>query len=98
VEKKVSKKETIEEFLARGGKITVIPPNEKSESTHVIPIKTQLDYDMMSLGEGEFLFGETRSKKVKKMKKRVSTDDFNKMVESMNLPQDIVDALRRPVK
>jgi hypothetical protein len=91
------RKETIEEYIARGGKITVIPPVKPEDSSNTIPIKTLINYDLMSLGEGEFMFGETRAK-AKPMKKRVNDDEFAKMLESANLPSNIVESLKRTIK
>ena len=68
------KAETVEEFLARGGKINVLPPVEREETKHTMPVNTKIDYDMLSLGEGEFLFGETRTRKPTKPTKRVNNE------------------------
>jgi hypothetical protein len=92
------KAETIEEFLARGGKVNVIPPVVREDTKHTLPVNTKIDYDLMSLGEGEFMFGETRKRKVTKPIKRVNSDEFTQLVEASGLPQSIVEALKNSVR
>jgi hypothetical protein len=92
------KAETIEEFLARGGKVNVIPPVAREEQKHTLPVSTKIDYDMMSLGEGEFLFGETRTRKTTKTKKKVSNEEFTSLVESSGLPASVMEALKNAVR
>ena len=91
------KTETIEEFLARGGKITIIPPVKPEEGKNIIPTRTTIGHDLMSLGEGEFLFGETRAKTAP-MKKRVNDDDFNKLLENSSLPASVIESLKKAIK
>jgi len=90
--------ELMQDFMARGGKVTIIPTPAREETQHVLPVKTQLNFDNLSLGEGEFFFGETRKRKTSKMKKKVNTEDFTEMVDSSNLPSHIVEALKRSIK
>lgn len=89
--------ETIEEFLARGGQITVVPPADLEESKVMVPTRTTVSYDMMSLSEGEHMFGETRAK-VAPMKKRINDDEFAKMLDIINLPANIVESLKKTIK
>jgi hypothetical protein len=44
------KVETIEEFKARGGKITVLPPQESPMPTHTVGMKDHFDLGALSLG------------------------------------------------
>jgi hypothetical protein len=92
------KAETVQEFLARGGKVNIIPPTVREEETHTMPIKTKIDFDSLSLGDSEFLFGETRTRKTKKTQKRVSAEDFSKLVEASNLPASVMEALKNAVR
>ena len=89
--------ETIEEFLARGGQITKVPAPELEEAKVIIPTRTTISYDMMSLSEGEHMFGETRAK-VAPMKKRINDDEFAKMLDNINLPANIVESLKKTIK
>jgi len=91
--KTAPRSETIEEFLARGGTPTIIPTVKEPEHRRSVSIKTKIDYDLMSLGEGEILFGESRTRKT--TKKRVTNADFAVLVDSANLPADIVESLKR---
>jgi len=97
----MTKKETIEEFLARGGKITVVPENEETKTERLkeersIKVNPQFDYDRMSLGDGEFYFGETRVKKKAPVEK-VDDNKFNELVETSNLPSHIVESLKKAI-
>lgn len=88
--------ETIEEFLARGGTVTTVPAETLEDDKCIIPVKTVIDFDLMSLGEGEYLFGESRTRKSKAPpKKRVSSEEFSSMVETSGLPIAIVEALKK---
>jgi hypothetical protein len=91
------KVETIEEFLARGGQITKVPSVVPENNKNIVNSKTTIGHDMMSLGEGEFLFGKT-SAKVSPMKKRVNDEDFSKMLESSGLPSNMIDSIKKAVK
>lgn len=75
----MSKRETIEEFLARGGKITKCEPApmpDEETTNRVMPTPNAAS-TMMSLGEGALYYSESRAKP----KERKST----KKVESINL-------------
>ena len=89
--------ETIEEFLARGGQIIKVPAVIPEESRAIMPTRSIISYDMMSLSEGEHLFGETRAKTTP-MKKRINDDEFAKMLDSINLPANIVESLKKTIK
>jgi hypothetical protein len=89
--------ETIEEFLARGGQITKVPAATLEDAKVIIPTRTTISYGMMSLSEGEHLFGETRAK-VAPMKKRINDDEFAKMLDNINLPANIVESLKKTIK
>jgi hypothetical protein len=91
------KVETIEEFIARGGQITKVPSVVPDNSKNTVNSRSTISHDMMSLGEGEFLFGKTTAK-VAPMKKRVNDEDFSKMLESSGLPSNMIDSIKRAVK
>ena len=57
------KRESVEEFLARGGKITVVPTAEP-QTKHVVQRKNALTgvVSMISMDEAELFFSETRAK------------------------------------
>lgn len=86
--------ETIEEFLARGGKVTVVEPQKTEEDKHTIPIKTKIDHDNMSLGNGELIYSEV---KARKPRKTISNEDFLKALNSAKLPQSIVNTIKEKI-
>jgi len=89
--------ELMADYIARGGKVTIIPPVVKEETAHTLSVKTNLNYDTLSLGDGEFYFGETRRRKTTKPKKKVNTEDFAEMVESSGLPSHVIEALKKSI-
>lgn len=91
------KTETVKEFIARGGQITVIPPVKPEEAKIVVSHNNHISYDLMSLGEGEFMFGESRAK-TKPMKKRINDEEFTKILNSSNLPQDMIESIMKGIK
>lgn len=72
----MAKRETVEEFLARGGKITKCEPAPRPDeemSNRVMPTP-QPGSTMMSLGEGALYYSESRAKpKERKPAKKVET-------------------------
>lgn len=52
-------KETIEQFMARGGVISRIESQKVPETTHVLPIKSTLSMDVIDLATGADLYSET---------------------------------------
>ena len=64
----MSKQETIEEFLARGGVITKCPPPAPppEEGNRVNPTPTT-GATMMSLAEGALYYAESKAKKERKV-------------------------------
>lgn len=72
--KKDYKVETIEEFMARGGKITTLeykkPPEKRkvSSTVHNMP-------NLMTLDEGEFFYSDSVGKE--KPKKELNLNDIN---------------------
>ena len=83
------KKETIEEFLARGGVVQKIQSNISPETPHTLKVISTPENRILSLDDGEFYFAESR--KSKKQVKKIALKD---VVGNYNLPQDIVDRLR----
>ena len=70
------KKETIEEFLARGGKIVKIDPEIIEEGKKPVKVTTIIPAYEMSLARGEDLFA-TPSPRKKKKKKAASLSEVN---------------------
>lgn len=60
----MSKRETIEEFLARGGKVTQCPPAPVPEEEHSNRVNSTVSTGstMMSLAEGALFYSESRAK------------------------------------
>lgn len=87
-----TKKETIEEFLARGGRIQkfeCVEPEEKNQ-----PIRSNTTGglpEIMTLSDGAHYFGETR-------KKKPTRKDFLKKLEKSNLPKEVIDSLTKNIK
>lgn len=72
----MSKRETIEEFLARGGVIQKIPAQELPEEESKVTSSSNGTSHMMSLADGSVYYAETKAKKVSK-KKLSKTIDFS---------------------
>jgi len=87
---KYTKVETIEEYLARGGIITVIPPQSSDPNDNsgkrIAKSTAKGMKPLTDLGEGEILYGE-KIKKTRKIKKKAP-----------ELPQDQVDMLPDSLK
>jgi hypothetical protein len=66
----MSKKETIEEFLARGGQITkcAAAPLPNEEESRINPTSATSS-TMMTLGEGALYYAESRAKPKERKKK-----------------------------
>ena len=57
------KRETVEEFLARGGKVTQLPPAPTpDEDTNRVGSNSNATSTMMSLSEGALFYSESRAK------------------------------------
>lgn len=81
--------ETLEEFLARGGKVEVLPRQEAPETAIQVPIANIMpEGRILSLDEGAHYFAENR--KINKSMKKISLKDI---VNNYNLPKEIVDRL-----
>lgn len=88
------KTESVKDFVERGGEIIIVPPEKPEEKKHVIKFTTGGLPHLMSLGEGENLYGETRRKK----KKKLTNKDFKNKVENLNLPANIISSIINSVK
>ncbi len=80
----MSKRETVEEFLARGGKVTKCPPAptpEEETTTRVSPT-SNAGSTMMSLAEGALYYSESRAKP-KERKKAEKTINFSALPASL---------------
>lgn len=65
--KDTSKRETLEEFLQRGGKITVVPPYEPPEEEEEIK-QPSSPGGLLTLTEGSLFYTEKQKRKVRKKK------------------------------
>jgi hypothetical protein len=90
----MNKRETIQEFLARGGKVTIVPAAKPEEEVpHTIkPVTTGLP-KIMTLEDGGLFFGETR----KKEKKPHSKEDSIRRIEKSKLPPEIIASLKKSI-
>lgn len=57
------KKESLEEFLARGGQITKVPTEQRKETPSVIKTQSGGPAHLMSLEEGALFYSEIKDKK-----------------------------------
>ncbi len=69
------KNESIQEFLARGGKITVVPPAAVAEEKRVVKPTTAGPVNIMSYEEADHYYGERKVRK--KQPKKVDTSNIN---------------------
>ncbi len=81
--KKSNKKETVQEFLARGGQINKVEKlDNRVETTTVNSVNSGGPAIIMSYGEADLFYGEVRSRKPKKMKQREKID-FSVLPEAL---------------
>ena len=73
----MSKRESVEEFLKRGGVITKLAPVVEEEKEQTMMSKSGVS-SMMSLSEGSIYYAEQKAKKASK-KKVVITVDFSSL-------------------
>ena len=86
----MSDKESIEQFLARGGKIEKVEAQETPETKNVMTCASSTHPHLASLANGQILFAE-------KMKKRKVDKDkkFAEKLDKSSLPQDLIDKLKK---
>jgi hypothetical protein len=63
----MSKQETIEEYLARGGVITKVPSSFPAEEPNKVNPTPTSGATMMSLAEGALYYSESKAKKERKV-------------------------------
>lgn len=85
--------ETIEEFLAKGGEITIVPPEEEEETKTIVRAISGGLPTIMTLSDGAHFFGETRKKK----KKIVTKDECADKISNSSLPIDIIASLKKTI-
>lgn len=83
------KKETVEEFLFRGGNITLVPKQVLVEVPAPVKVSSTSDGHTMSLDEGAHFFAESR-----KLNKKVKVKALKDILSSYELPKEIADRLR----
>lgn len=82
-------KETVEQFVARGGKINKVEYQEPQEEAVILKHKPHFTTDLISLGEAEFYFGEHKSKQ----KTPKNLEKFKIALESAELPEKFVEII-----
>lgn len=79
------KRETIEEFIARGGKVTQVPAApipEEEYATRTVPT-TNATSTMMTLGEGALYYSESRAKPKERKQKVEEAINFAALPSSL---------------
>lgn len=80
----MSKKETIKEFLARGGQIQKVPAKVPEDTDYTVKAQTSGPPVLMSLSDGEHFFSEKKKSRVKKKAKiNLSKVDMELVPESL---------------
>lgn len=79
------KHETVEEFLARGGKVQKLDPVEREDKDISVRRTTAGPANLMTLEEGALLFTE----KIKRKKKEKKLDNKEVDYWSSQLPDDV---------
>lgn len=78
------KKETIEEFLARGGKIITHPRDEAvRDQLPTVNSTTMGPANILTYGEADLYYGEVRPRRAKKPKKTSKPVDFSILPEAI---------------
>ena len=72
------KVETVEEYLARGGKITVVPP-QPYETDNIVRSTAKHSAPLMDLDEGAHFFSEFKERKTKQKKDPLKGIDLSKL-------------------
>lgn len=87
------KRETVEEFLARGGQITKCPPAPTLEEIHSRTPAHSSGETLMSLAEGALYYSEARAK-VKERKKAIKPINKDALPASLRkyMPKNDEDA------
>jgi predicted protein tyrosine phosphatase len=83
------KKETMAEYLARGGIVQKVEPTILPEAIHTLKSSGTPENRILSLDDGAFYFAENR-KQVKVVQKIL----LNDVVDNYDLPKEVVDRLR----
>jgi len=86
------KKETIEEFLARGGAINKIAPQESREEKTIMSCSSAQHPHLASLTDGVMFFTEKT-----KSRKKNGTKRFLDKLEKSNLPEEVIQRLKKAV-
>jgi len=96
--------ETIEQFIARGGKISKLEPQEAPEVKHILSVKSTGSMDIIDLAEGADLYSEaamaakgTRRVKIDRKKKVKINPDLlpPSLLGLLNSLGDSIDAARQ---
>lgn len=78
-------KETVEQFLARGGLISKIPAQELPAIKHILPIKSTSSMEIIDLAGGAELYSE--SAMARKSTRKVKIDKRN---QKININKDLL--------
>jgi hypothetical protein len=79
----MSKRESIEDFLARGGVITKCPPAPSAEEVRLTMPTPNGGSTMMTLAEGGLYYSETKIKTKEKKKKPAKAINFAALPPSL---------------
>jgi hypothetical protein len=80
------KKDTIADFIARGGKITVCEPIQATEEKHVLAISMSGPVTILTYDEVELLYGEMKPQKISKSKKpKIKIEDLPESIRNFYL-------------
>ena len=81
----MSKRETVEEFLARGGTVTKCPSvlSPEEEITNRVTSTVGASATMMSLAEGALFYSESRAKPKERKKKVEKAINFSALPPSL---------------
>jgi hypothetical protein len=78
-------RETLEQFLARGGSISKIPAQEQPVTKHILPVKSTSSMDIIDLAGGAELYSE--SAMAGKTLRKVKIDKRN---QKININKDLL--------
>jgi hypothetical protein len=93
-------KETIKEFLARGGKINVLPPAPMEEESRQVYVPLNISKDNLSLGDAELRLAPSTASARKEAKKMIAKEKipFSTLLKRSTLPQEVKDRILKRIK
>jgi hypothetical protein len=99
MEKTVSK-ETVKQFIERGGIINKLPPAAYEEEVRQIYVPLVISRDNLSLGDAELRLAPSTVSSRKEAKKMISKEKvcFSSLLKRAALPQDVKNAIMQRIK